>query len=135
MRILVVDDEGIVLHSCRRILEAEGFEVTMAPSVDEALKLLDAAGATMPSLLLVDVKMPVHDGMYLMQRVKANHPELPIIVMSGYPTEETVENAAMRGAATFIAKPFTPEELLDKVLSVAGKGKSHDAEEDISHRR
>lgn len=123
MKILVVDDEGIVLRSCRRILEAEGFEVTVAPSVDEALRLLDAPGAPMPSLLLVDVKMPVHDGMYLMQRVKANHPELPIIVMSGYPTEETVENAALHGAANFIAKPFTPEELLEKVLSVAGKGK------------
>ena len=123
MKILVVDDEGIVLLSCRRILEAEGFEVQAAPSVDEALALLAAPGATLPALLLVDVKMPVHDGMYLMQRVKASHPELPVIVMSGYPTEETVENAAMLGAATFIAKPFTPEELLEKVLSVAGKGK------------
>lgn len=123
MKILVVDDEGIVLRSCRRILEADGFEVVEAPSVDEALRLLDAPGATMPTLLLADVKMPVHDGMYLMQCVKASHPELPVIVMSGYPTEETVENAAMLGAANFIAKPFTPEELLEKVLSVAGKGK------------
>jgi DNA-binding NtrC family response regulator len=123
MKILVVDDEGIVLRSCRRILEAEGFEVMEAPSVDEALEQLDAPGAATPSLLLVDVKMPVHDGMYLMQQVKAKRPELPIIVMSGYPTEETVENAALHGAATFIAKPFTPEELLEKVLSVAGKGK------------
>ena len=122
MKILVVDDEGIVLLSCCKILEAEGFEVQAAPSVDEALALLDAPGATLPSLLLVDVKMPVHDGMYLMRQVKAKHPELPIIIMSGYPTDETVENAATFGAATFIAKPFTPGELLDTVLSVARKG-------------
>ncbi|MBI5552304.1 MAG: response regulator [Desulfobacterales bacterium] len=122
MKILVVDDEGIVLLSCRRILEAEGFEVQAAPSVDEALALLDAPGATLPTLLLADVKMPVHDGMYLMRQVKATHPELPIVIMSGYPTDETVENAAAFGAATFIAKPFTPEELLDTVLSVARKG-------------
>jgi len=122
MKILVVDDEGIVLLSCRKILEAEGFEVQAVPSVDEALAVLDAPGAVLPSLLLVDVKMPVHDGMYLMRQVKARHPELPIVVMSGYPTDETVHNAATLGAATFIAKPFTPGELLDTVLSVARKG-------------
>lgn len=122
MKILVVDDEGIVLSSCRRILEAEGFEVQAAGSVDEALALLDAPGAPLPALLLADVKMPVHDGMYLMRQVKEKHPGLPVIVMSGYPTDETVENAATLGAATFIAKPFTPGELLETILSVARKG-------------
>ncbi|RJQ84264.1 MAG: response regulator [Desulfobacteraceae bacterium] len=126
MKILVVDDEGIVLSSCRRILEADGFEVVMAASVDEALRVLGAGGDNLPALLLIDVKMPVHDGMYLMQKVKAKHPQMPVIVMSGYPTEETVQTAGHFGAATFIAKPFTPEELLDTVRTVAEKGKRHE---------
>jgi DNA-binding NtrC family response regulator len=123
MKIMVVDDEGIVLSSCRKVLEAEGFDVLVADSVDEALKLLNSKSGPMPSILLVDVKMPVHDGMYLMQQIKPRYPELPVIVMSGYPTEETVETAAHFGAATFIAKPFTPEELLDTIRSVAKKGR------------
>lgn len=126
MKIIVVDDEGIVLSSCRRILEAEGFEVLMASSVAEALKLLDAQPLSRPLLLLIDVKMPVHDGMYLMKKVKAKRPELPIIVMSGYATPETVKVAENLGAARFIAKPFTPEELLDTLLSVVGKEKDHE---------
>jgi DNA-binding NtrC family response regulator len=126
VRILIVDDEGIVLSSCRRILESEGYEVLMAGSVDEALRCLDASDDVLPSLLLVDVKMPVHDGIYLIQRVKSEYADLPIVVMSGYPTEETVLNAEHFGAATFIAKPFTPEELLDTVRAAAGKGKNHE---------
>jgi DNA-binding NtrC family response regulator len=134
MKILVVDDEGIVLSSCRRILEAEGFEVLMAGSVSEALQLLDGAAGSMPSLLLVDVKMPVHDGMYLMQQVKPKHPNLPVIVMSGYPTEETVRTAEYFGAATFIAKPFTPEELLDTVRAVAKKGEINEKNQTTGNR-
>jgi DNA-binding NtrC family response regulator len=125
MKILVVDDEGIVLSSCRRILEAEGHQVIMAASVDEALAVLDDRHA-LPSLLLVDVKMPVHDGMYLMHKVKAKYTDLPVIVMSGYPTEETVRTAGHFGAATFIAKPFTPQELIDTVNEVARKEKNNE---------
>jgi DNA-binding NtrC family response regulator len=121
MKILVVDDEGIVLSSCRRILESENFEVVEAGSVDEALKILESETGPF-SLLLVDVKMPVHDGTYLMQKVREKDLDLKIIVMSGYATDETINRAEAFGAATFIAKPFTPEELLDTVLAVAGKG-------------
>lgn len=125
MKILVVDDEGIVLNSCKRILEPEGFDVTSAPSADAALQIL-ASGDAAVSLLLIDVKMPVHDGIYLMQQIREKHLDLDIIVMSGYPTEETIQSAETLGAATFIAKPFTPEELLNTVLSVARKGKHHE---------
>lgn len=125
MKVLVVDDEGIVLDSCRRILAAEGFDVIVAPSVDEALKRLDAETDPLP-LLLMDVKMPVRDGMDLMRQIREKGLALKIIVMSGYPTEETIEKAGMLGATTFIAKPFTPEELLETVRSVAGKEKEHE---------
>ena len=120
MNILVVDDEGIVRDSCRKILESEGFVVSVIPSVDEALGIIEAQTGPLP-LLLIDVKMPVHDGMYLMQKINEKGLDLKIIVMSGYPTEETIKQAELLGAATFIAKPFTPEELLRTVLSVAGK--------------
>jgi DNA-binding NtrC family response regulator len=116
MRVLVVDDEAIVLKSCRLVLEAEGWEVVSAASVEEALSILESMT---PDLLLIDVKMPVHDGMYLMRRVKEKKPSIPIIVMSGYPTRETISNAEDLGAATFLPKPFTPDELAETLRSVA----------------
>ena len=116
MRVLVVDDEPIVLKSCRLVLEAEGWEVVSAASVEEALSLLESIT---PDLLLIDVKMPVHDGMYLMRQVKEMKPDIPIIVMSGYPTRETISKAEDLGAATFLPKPFTPDELADTLRAVA----------------
>ena len=133
MRILVVDDEAIVLDSCRRVLEADGFEVLLAPSVEEALKTIDDLTQTGPLLLLIDVKMPVHDGMYLMKKVKEKCPQLPVIVMSGYPTAETIQTAEQLGAVTFIAKPFTPDELLETLTSVLAEGETHEPKESIGN--
>jgi CheY-like chemotaxis protein len=116
MKVLVVDDEPIVLRSCRRVLESEGWEVTCVPSVAEALTLLEQMT---PELLLIDVKMPVHDGMYLMRQVRDRRPGIPIIVMSGYATGETIREAEGLGAAVFLPKPFTPDELARTLHSVA----------------
>ena len=123
MKILVVDDESIVLDSCKRVLEADGFEVCLVPSADEALKAMKKEGF---SLLLVDVKMPGRDGMYLMREVMEKWSAIPIIVMSGYHTTGTIKEALELGAATFIAKPFTPEELLKTVRQVIQKEKNQE---------
>lgn len=128
MKILVVDDENIVLSSCRLVLEAENYEVLLAESVEDALKVIMKES---PELLLIDVKMPAHDGMYLMKKVNEKWPGIPIIVMSGYPTNGTVEAAAELGAAIFIAKPFTPDELLETVKSVLQKEKDHGKKESL----
>ena len=122
MKILVVDDERIVLDSCQRVLEADGFKVLLVPSADKALEAMKKEGF---GLLLVDVKMPDHDGIYLMREIKEKWPDIPIIVMSGYHTTETITEAAKVGAATFIAKPFTPDELLKTVRQVIEKEERH----------
>jgi len=113
MKILIVDDDPIVLDSCRLILEAEGFDVSSVPSADKALETLENDDY---DLLLIDVKMPEHDGMYLMQEIKIRWPEIPIVVMSGYPTPQTIADGVRMGAEKFIAKPFTPDELLEIIV-------------------
>jgi DNA-binding NtrC family response regulator len=115
MKILVVDDDAIVIKSCRRILEAEGFEVTTVPSADEALEKIKYYDF---DLLLMDVKMPKHDGLFLMREIKKHWPDIPIIVMSGYPTPETVAGVLKLGATQFIPKPFRPDELTKSVRQV-----------------
>jgi DNA-binding response OmpR family regulator len=122
MKILVIDDEPVVLTSCRKVLEEDGFDVYLVPSADEALK---AMKKEVFDLLLVDVKMPKHDGIYLMQKVKEKWPDVPIIVMSGYPTPDTITDGAKMGADAFIAKPFTPDELLETIRQVIQKEEYH----------
>jgi DNA-binding NtrC family response regulator len=115
VKILVVDDDAIVIKSCRRILEAEGFEVSTVPSADQALEAIKNSDF---DLLLIDVKMPKRDGMYLMREIKKNWPEIPTIIMSGYPTPETITEVLRLGATLFIPKPFRPDELMKSVRQV-----------------
>ena len=118
MTILVVDDDVIVIKSCRRILEAEGFEVTTVASADEALEKIKIYDF---DLLLMDVKMPKHDGIFLMRGIKENWPDIPIIVMSGYPTPETIADVFRLGAVQFIPKPFKPDEFMKSIREVIRK--------------
>jgi len=123
VKILVVDDERIVLDSCQKVLEAEGFEVYLVLSANRALETMKKEGF---GLLLIDIKMPKRDGMYLMREVKKKWPDIPIIVMSGYPTTNTIEEAVKMEAAAFVAKPFTPDELLETIRQVIQKEKNHE---------
>lgn len=118
MKILVVDDEEIVLESCQAVLEEAGFDAELVTSADKALEALKHEDF---SLLLIDVKMPEHDGMHLMKELKERRPEKPVIVMSGYYTADTINEAIRMGAATFIAKPFEPEELIHTIHQVIEK--------------
>ena len=126
MKILVVDDEDIVLESCQAVFELEGFEALFVPSADKALEAMKNNGF---DLLLIDVKMPKKDGMYLMREVKVQWPDIPIIVMSGYYTTDTIQEAMRMGAATFIAKPFEPDELVKMVRQVVEKEEPHGKKE------
>jgi DNA-binding NtrC family response regulator len=113
-----VDDDVIVIKSCRRILEAEGFEVTTVPSADDALEKIKMYDF---DLLVMDVKMPKHDGIFLMREIKKNWPDIPIIVMSGYPTPETIADVLKLGATQFIPKPFKPDEFMKSIRQVIQK--------------
>ena len=118
MKILVVDDDAIVVKSCKRILEAEGFEISAVSSADQAL---EAVKDYEFDLLLIDVKMPKHDGFFLMREIKKDVPEMPVIIMSGYPTPETIAQVLKSGAIQFIPKPFRPDELIKTVHQVIQK--------------
>jgi DNA-binding NtrC family response regulator len=118
MKILVVDDDAIVIKSCKRILEAEDLEVSTVSSADEALEMLKKYAF---DLLLIDVKMPGHDGLFLMREIKKVIPDVPILVMSGYPTPETISGVLNLGATQFIPKPFRPDELIKVIRPVLQK--------------
>lgn len=135
MNVLVVDDDPIVIASCRKVLQPEGIATHCVTSVPEALKALNEREY---DLLLVDVKMPEYDGFHLMRLARKGLPLLPMVVMSGFPTQETMSMSAEAGASIFLPKPFTPEELLEAVRRATGsslaKGGINVAEEGPGHR-
>ena len=117
----MVDDDPVVRSSCRRILESEGHQVRLCASAQEALAEISRQAC---QLLVADVIMPEYDGLYLIGNVRRDSPDLPILVMSGYPTPETIASGQQMGATHFIAKPFTPEELSAAVAkALAGREK------------
>ena len=126
-KILVLDDDSVVLESCKRVLEAEGFRVFLVSNVKEAVELLEDGFF---DLMIMDVKMPEHDGMYLLKKIKEKwpmdiSPELPVVVMSGYPTPDTISESLARGARDFLEKPFTPDELISSIYKSLKGDKKH----------
>ena len=129
MKILIVDDDAIVVQSCVRILEMEGMETQVASTVEKGEKLLSEKGASPPfELILTDVKMPGQDGFEMIRRARKIRPDIPILMMTGYLTSKTMEKGRRYGADNYIAKPFTPDELVDAVkkTTVRHKGGSQE---------
>lgn len=111
-KMLIIDDEEIVLRSCRKIFEAEGFEVTTTTNPQEGLNLVAEKAF---DVVLVDWMMPGFDGMDVVEEIDKRSPNSAIVMISGYPTIGRATEAMKRGAMDYIAKPFRPEEIIEVV--------------------
>lgn len=107
-KILIIDDEEIVLDSCREILEVGGYAV--ATATDGTLGLQQVK-EVQPDLVYVDLKMPGLSGFEVLERIRALDPSIVMIVITGYATLNSAVEAMQKGAYDFVPKPFTPEEL------------------------
>jgi DNA-binding NtrC family response regulator len=107
-RVLVVDDEEIVLASCRRALGNGERTVDTASSGTEALQKIDESQY---DVILLDIKMPDLDGLEVLQRVKETHPDIEVIMVTGLSQIETAVRAMKLGAFDYVPKPFDPDEL------------------------
>lgn len=113
MKILVAEDEPLMLMAIEAKLKNEGFEVIGAPDGREALKILEKYE---PDIIITDILMPYTSGLELISIVKSNgNKKIPIIVLSGLGQENTVMEAFQLGADDFITKPFNPTELAVRV--------------------
>lgn len=112
--ILVVDDEAIVLKSCERILSSEGFTVDTATNAKNALSLLEK---NFYDLIITDIKMPEMDGIEFMKEVRKKNPDINIIVITGYPSQESIKAALSLRIIDYLPKPFSPNHLLEVVKS------------------
>ena len=113
MKILVAEDEPLMLMAIEAKLKNEGFEVIGTADGREALKSLESI---VPDLIITDILMPYTSGLELISIVKSNqNKKIPIIVLSGLGQEDTVMEAFQLGADDFITKPFNPTELSVRV--------------------
>jgi len=109
-QILVVDDEPNMLRLLRTILmDKTGYEVTTTNNPLEVSKLLQEQPY---DVVVTDLKMPLVDGMDLIDIIKKIDAKLPIIIITAYGTLETAEEAVQKGAYDFITKPFRKETIL-----------------------
>ncbi|MBI2988971.1 MAG: sigma-54-dependent Fis family transcriptional regulator [Deltaproteobacteria bacterium] len=114
-KVLIVEDELDMALNYERILRDSGMKSLICAEPREAIRLVSLEK---PDIVLCDLRMPGIDGMELLQKIKAEWPELPVIMITGYATIDVAVEAMRKGAYDFLAKPFPPDELLLKVERV-----------------
>jgi DNA-binding NtrC family response regulator len=107
-QILVVDDEQDACSLLQRILSIRGYDVIAFTEVSKALAWLENH---VPQLALVDIKMPELDGIRLLRRIRVQHPNIQVIMITGYPSAETANEARQLGIADYLVKPVEIDEL------------------------
>jgi len=116
--ILIVDDEEDLCSLLHYALSEKGYNVTTASTKREGMNLIKR---TSPDLVFLDLKLPDGDGMQNLSKIKKISPDTVVNMISAYGSEERREEAAQKGAHTFIDKPFTEKEILRSIKSFGKK--------------
>ena len=105
-RVLVVDDDPVVGQSFERVLAPKGYAVIHAADGREALDRLVREDY---DLVYTDIKMPGVSGIEVARRIRASHPWMPVVIITGYGTADTAAEARKLGVAAYVEKPLTAE--------------------------
>ncbi|MDD5176997.1 MAG: response regulator [Sterolibacterium sp.] len=111
-RILIIDDEEIILKSCLRIFTDKDYHVDTAPNGMAALRKIEEGQY---DLLILDLMMPKMNGLEVLRKVKESHPDIRVIMVTGLAQDDSAEQALALGAFSYLPKPFDPEELKQHV--------------------
>lgn len=120
-KILIIDDEAVVVQTLCTLLKSEGHDVVPVYQGSHAIPTIDRVGHV--DLILVDIRMSPVDGLEVIMRARKSRPQMPIIVVSAYLDDRMIEKIKRLGATSYIKKPFTVNEVLDAVQGVLGNGK------------
>ncbi len=117
--ILVVEDDKFLSDTYRNILEMKGFKVVLSYNGEEALNHLDKH---QPDLILLDINMPVIDGVEFLERIKANNKlkRIPVLLITGIIQTEKIGRCLDLGATGYIEKAHSPVEVLNKIDTILG---------------
>src|SRR5258707_505173 len=128
-RVLVVDDETAIREAIRMTLEYEGYRIDEARSGQDGI---DKAIKTPYDAILLDIKMPVLDGIEVLENLKEQHVPAPVIMVSGHADIATAVECTKRGAFDFLEKPLNRDKLL---LSVRNAVRQQKLEEEVVELR
>lgn len=119
-QILVVDDEDYICRLIRFVLEDAGYEVLLAGSTDEGLKLLREAH---PDIVTIDLMMPGRSGLDMLAEMQADPliRDVPSLVVTAVGIQADLEQANKLGATATLNKPFSHQQLIDAIRGVLGE--------------
>ena len=109
--ILVCDDEEGVRESFKLVL-SDSYQVKF---VNNGLQAIDLLKTFTPDVMLLDIKMPKINGIEVLKQIKKLKPNLPVIIVTGYQSVETAQEALKNGAADYIPKPFESKQILKTI--------------------
>jgi two-component system response regulator MprA len=118
VKILVVDDERAVRESLRRALELEGYDIELAADGQDALQRLEANGEGQPDAVILDVLMPVVDGLEVCRRIRRSGNRVPVLMLTARDEIENRVAGLDAGADDYVTKPFALEELVARVRAL-----------------
>lgn len=118
-KILIVEDDELMIKILQFILKKEGYQITISK---DGLNAIERIPIIEPDLVITDVMLPYKSGLEVINFIKSNYKDTPVIVLSALGEEErTVVEAFKLGADDFIAKPFNPNELMLRVKRLFNK--------------
>jgi len=125
VKVLVIDDEKVVLDSVDKILTDEGYDVATNLSGRDGL---NEALTTDYDIVLTDIRMPDIGGMRVLRDIKRSKPTLPVVMITGYASVHSSVQAMKLGAADYVEKPFTPDQLIKAVDTALAASASQEPE-------
>lgn len=123
-KVLLVDDEKPFVDTMIKRLNKREVDIVPAYNGQEALDRLAQDGAI--EVVILDIKMPVMDGMEALSKIKSKHPLVEVIMLTGHATVETGIEGMKMGAFDYLMKPCNADELVEKVQEAAAKKRQHE---------
>ena len=129
--ILIVDDDALIRHGLKRILEERGCQVEDFSCGHLAIERLQQSSF---DLVVTDLKMPGMSGMEVLASIRILQPSIPIIIITGYPTVDSAVVTMKLGAVDYLAKPFVPDEFCSRIKKALDQSDAKTLQEQIAER-
>ena len=120
IRVLLADDQDLFVKSLKRVIEADAKDIEVIGIASNGAEAVSAAQRDRPDLVLMDVRMPVMDGVEAVKAIKARQPEILFVMLTTFEDDEYVVNAVANGASGYLLKDIDPAQLIIAIRAIVG---------------
>ncbi len=122
IRVLIVDDSSVMRKIVERALRQTGLQLARVYEASTGTEGLDVLAASPVDLVLTDINMPAMDGLEFLRQLRERNlaPRVPVVMITTESSEEHVKQAIVAGAQAYLRKPFTTEQVKERVLPLVG---------------